>query len=43
MEKKLYNEYVQELENKKHEEEVEEEENEQEEGRFFPDFRSFLR
>lgn len=44
MEKKLLNEYVKELEELKAQKEEEKEEDEKEnDGRFFPDFRNFLK
>ncbi len=44
MEKKLLNEYVKELEELKAQKEEEKEEDENEnDGRFFPDFRNFLK
>ncbi len=43
MEKKLLNDYVKELEELKAEKEAERENENEDEGRFFPDFRNFLK
>ena len=43
MEKKLLNEYVKELEELKAQKEAEREEENDDDGRFFPDFRNFLK
>lgn len=43
MEKKLLNDYVKELEELKAKKEAERENENEDEGRFFPDFRNFLK